>query len=267
VPPAEPGGPHPADFADLLARRLGDTIDNVVFLESVDSTHAAAIRLIDHLESEDLRLRDTVIIARRQTGGLGRGGRSWVSPPGGLYLSWVRSGLSGESIGLLPMLSAAAAIDALGSIGLQGIGIKWPNDLLVDKRKLAGMLVHARHGEHGSVAVGLGVNLESVPELNEAPLHPPTAVSEHLQEVSVGHWSLDIACSFVRALSDSLAKPDPAIESWRRHLVHQPGDPLAVRLSSGAIESGTFVGLTDEGFLRLDQGSTERIVTGGDIVE
>jgi BirA family biotin operon repressor/biotin-[acetyl-CoA-carboxylase] ligase len=263
----EPSTCHLAKLASLLAERLAGTIDNVVCLDAVDSTHAAGLRIIDHVESEGLRLRATVIIAGRQTGGMGRGGRQWASPTGGLYLSWIESGLSSKSIGLLPMLAAAAAHFAVGSLGLEEIDIKWPNDLLVGGRKLAGILVHARHGESSSVTVGLGVNLGSAPDLAEAPPHPPTALCEHLRPAHVRQWAGEIAVRFVSSLVESLENPEPALSSWRRHLVHAVGDSLAVRLSSGTVESGIFAGLTEEGFLRLQQGTSERIVTGGDVVE
>jgi BirA family biotin operon repressor/biotin-[acetyl-CoA-carboxylase] ligase len=264
---AQPGDPQAADIAAALAQRLNHTIENVVILDSVDSTHSAALRIIDHMDSEGLQLRSTVVIAECQTGGLGRRSRQWASPAGGLYLSWIETGLSGESIGLLPMLSAAAAHQAVSSIGLEPIAIKWPNDLLVDGKKLAGILVHARHGDSGFATVGLGVNLASTPEASEAQLYPPTSVAVYLEPTSVREWVLDIASRFVRSLSDSLEDPSSALALWRRHLVHKQGDALTVRLSSGAVESGTYAGLTNEGFLRLRQGSTERVVTGGDVVE
>jgi len=76
-----------------------------------------------------------------------------------------------------------------------------------------------------------------------------------------------ITTSFVRRLVEALADPAPALEGWRRGLVHRPGDPIAVRTASGAVETGHFAGLTDDGFLRLAQGATERVVSGGDVIE
>jgi biotin-(acetyl-CoA carboxylase) ligase len=71
----------------------------------------------------------------------------------------------------------------------------------------------------------------------------------------------------VRRLVEAIADPAPALERWRRRLVHRPGDPISVRTASGAVENGHFAGLTDDGFLRLAQGTTERVVSGGDVIE
>ena len=76
-----------------------------------------------------------------------------------------------------------------------------------------------------------------------------------------------LAAGFVRGLVASIADPEPALERWRHWLVHRPGDRIAVRVASGAVESGRFAGLTEEGFLRLDQGSGERVISGGDVIE
>ena len=165
------------------------------------------------------------------------------------------------------MLAAAAAHDAVTGIGLDAATIKWPNDILIGGKKLAGILVHARHGDPTWTTVGLGVNLGPVPAVADQPPHPPTSVSEHLQPVEIESWSLEIATTFVVALCDSLRDSENALASWRRHLVHRLGETLAVRLSSGEVERGTFAGLTDDGFLRLRQGDIERVITGGDLVD
>ena len=110
---------------------------------------------------------------------------------GGLYLSWLRSGIKAETIAQLPMLAAAAAHDAIARIGVSDIRIKWPNDILVGGRKLAGVLVFARHGDTTWVTVGLGVNVETTPVLEESSGMPATSLAEILgegeTEVATGH--------------------------------------------------------------------------------
>ena len=96
-------------LATKLASDLEQVVDNVVLFEEVDSTHAAALRLIDQVDVEGLGLRPTVVIAEAQSRGTGRGGRRWVSPRGGLYLSWLSIGIRDDVVNRLPMLAAAAA--------------------------------------------------------------------------------------------------------------------------------------------------------------
>lgn len=238
-----------------------------MWFDSIDSTHAVAIRLMEQVDSEGLTLRPTLLIADAQSAGVGRGRRQWVSPPGGLYLNWVAAGFSDEVVAFLPMLSAAAALSALTEIGVVGARIKWPNDILVDGRKLAGLLIHARRAATTVVTVGLGVNLRPVDPLPSDPIHQPTSLDEILGSDRPVGVEAALVVGFVRRLVAFLADPAPALVLWRDGLVHRTGDPLTVRLASGATESGSFAGLTIEGFLELQQDDGIRVITGGDVIE
>lgn len=254
-------------LAEQLASALEPAIDNVMVFEEVDSTHAVALRLIDQVDVEGLRLRPTVVLAGAQSRGIGRGDRRWVSPRGGLYLSWLSIGIRDEVVNHLPMLAAAAACAALADTGVTDARIKWPNDILVEDRKLAGILVHCRRRTASRVIVSVGVNIVPISEAVEAASRPPVSLAELIGADAAAASLADIAAGFVRGLDASIADPEPALERWRRWLVHRPGDPIAVRVASGAVESGRFAGLTEEGFLRLDQGTGERVISGGDVIE
>jgi BirA family biotin operon repressor/biotin-[acetyl-CoA-carboxylase] ligase len=254
-------------FAEQLASALGQVVDNVVLFEEVDSTHAVALRLIDQVDVEGLRLRPTIVLAGAQSRGTGRGDRRWVSPRGGLYLSWLSIGIRDEVVDRLPMLAAAAARATLADAGATEARIKWPNDILVDDRKLAGILVHCRRGTPNRVTVSLGVNIVPISEAVEGASRPPVSLAELVGADAAAASRAGVAAGFVRGLDASIADPAPALERWRRWLVHRPGDRIAVRVASGVVESGRFAGLTEEGFLRLDQGSGERVISGGDVIE
>jgi BirA family biotin operon repressor/biotin-[acetyl-CoA-carboxylase] ligase len=219
------------------------------------------------MDEEEVELYPTVIVAGRQTSGVGRVDRSWESPPGGLYLNWVGSGLSRDAIGQLPMLAAAAAHRSVVGLGVAGAGIKWPNDIVVEGRKLAGILINVRQGSTSRATIGLGVNLEVTPTVGSDATLPPTSVAEHIKPATVERWCYAIVSEFVRTLTASLSAPGPALDTWRRHLIHRTGDSINVRLAAGAVESGVFKGLTEEGYLRLEQDGEERIITGGDVIE
>jgi len=256
-----------SERAERIRNGITAAVDNLVLLATTGSTQALARELVAAMDGEQQRLAATVIISERQERGEGRGGRGWVSPAGGLYLSWLCSGLATETIALLPMLAAAAAQAALADIGIAGVAIKWPNDLLVSGRKLAGILVFARHGETTWAVVGLGVNIAAAPGLDGAPGLPATAVADHLELPDPELTRDRIACSFVNRLSAALVEPERALAAWRELLLQQPGDRLTVRLASGSEVSGIVVGIEDRGFLRLRCGDAERVITGGDIIE
>src|SRR3954451_5641354 len=110
------------------------------------------------------------VVAKRQTAGRGRRGRTWVSEPGNLYASLMLSDPgSPERFPELSFVAALALHDAIGGRipGLSNrLVLKWPNDLLIDRNKFAGILVE---GEGTSVAIGIGVNCAHHPAQTEFP--------------------------------------------------------------------------------------------------
>jgi BirA family biotin operon repressor/biotin-[acetyl-CoA-carboxylase] ligase len=251
----------------LLQRHLNDWVDNVVVMDAVDSTHTCARRFIDQMEEEGLPFRPAILITREQTAGVGRGDRSWSSPSGGLYLTWIRSGIPEASVALLPILAAAAAHEALTGAGAVGLGIKWPNDLLVDGAKLGGLLVHVRHGDAVHAAVSLGLNLERAPSLPADHGRRTTCLAECLAGRSVASVADDLVVEFVVRLSMGLRNPERPFARWRDALIHQPGDAMRVRTGGGTVVEGVFSGTSPEGHVVLVTADGERTLTGGDILE
>jgi BirA family biotin operon repressor/biotin-[acetyl-CoA-carboxylase] ligase len=165
------------------------------------------------------------------------------------------------------MLAASAALEAVHEIGVENATIKWPNDILIDGAKVAGILIHARHGDPVWATVGLGMNVVSAPRVDVEGALTSTSVSQHLPGSDDSTWHLHLARDFIMSLNRAVDDPQPALDMWRRHLVHELGDSMRVRLASGEVVRGRLVGFSNEGFLHLDDGSGERTLTGGDIVE
>jgi BirA family biotin operon repressor/biotin-[acetyl-CoA-carboxylase] ligase len=252
---------------EKLRQELGQHVENIVHFDVTDSTHALARQIITEMDEESQKLGATLILADRQERGEGRGGRGWESPEGGLYLNWLRSGVTADTITQLPMLAAAAALDAISRIGIDGSRIKWPNDILISGRKVAGILVYARHGGASWVTVGFGVNLETVPVIDGGGGLAATSVAEQIGLGDIEAWRHEIVCSFIRGLDRLMADPDQAIAGWRAALIQQPGDTVNIRLASGGVASGTLVEVTEEGFLKIRANGKQRVITGGDIIE
>ena len=253
---------------DLLARlwtSLGAAADNLVYLSLADSTHAAAGRLIDEVDDEEATLGPTVLVAGRQSAGRGRGDHTWSSPEGGLYLTWLSTGVPSARAMHLPMVAAAAVWQALAAVSLEGHGVKWPNDILHGGRKLAGLLVTARHGAPHWVTVSLGVNLASAPDLGPSAAYPAGSITDILGPREWTEWAEPIITTFVAELARGIAEPAPALQQWREALVHQLGDSVAVRLASGETVRGRYRGVTADGFLRLASDGAERIISTGDV--
>lgn len=135
--------------------------------------------LVASTNDEAARLRDagsgphSAILADEQARGRGRAGHDFVSPPGGLYLSMLLAAHPEDLPGPITGAVALATAQAIEQTTGVSCGIKWPNDLWVGRRKLAGILLEAA-GPQLPVIAGLGLNVEGVPEALPADLRRQT---------------------------------------------------------------------------------------------
>jgi BirA family transcriptional regulator, biotin operon repressor / biotin---[acetyl-CoA-carboxylase] ligase len=138
----------------LAATRFGD----VRWFREIDSTNRWVLEQARAGAPEGL-----VAVADHQTAGRGRLGRTWSAPPGGSLLASIllRPDLPPDALHLVTAAVALAASDACRAVAGVEPGLKWPNDLLVDDRKLAGVLAEADLGSTGgpAVVVGIGINV------------------------------------------------------------------------------------------------------------
>jgi len=144
-------------IAEGVLPAIRPRLRGVTVLEQVDSTNSELAR------RAPAEQHGHALLAERQAAGRGRGARRWHSPPGGnVYLSfgW-RFSRAPADLAALPLAVAVALGEALAAAGLAGAGIKWPNDILVRGRKLAGILVESQaHGAGGtSIIAGIGINV------------------------------------------------------------------------------------------------------------
>jgi BirA family transcriptional regulator, biotin operon repressor / biotin---[acetyl-CoA-carboxylase] ligase len=192
----------------------------------------------------------TVVTAAEQTGGRGRQGRIWFGPPGGalLYSAVLRP--LDERHMLLPLAVPVAVCEAAERLeaGIQ-CGIKWPNDVWVEGRKLAGILIEARP-QDGWAVIGVGLNLAIEPHEFPAELRDTA--------VSLGGASAERARAAVDAALGRWVEAEPAaiLEQWRAR------DALRGREVSWEDGSGIADGVDDRGGLVVVTGSGERTVLG-----
>jgi BirA family transcriptional regulator, biotin operon repressor / biotin---[acetyl-CoA-carboxylase] ligase len=179
----------------------------------------------------------TLVTAGEQTAGRGRQGRVWTAPPGSAVLMSLILRELDERHELLPLAAAVAVCDAIPA----DAEIKWPNDVWIERRKVAGILVEGRPQE-GWAVLGLGVNVtthEFPPELAE------TATSLRIAGVETSRDR--VLEDLLRLLTKWLAAPrDEVLAAWRSRDALQ-GE--AVRWSDG---EGTADGIDDSGALRVE---------------
>jgi len=243
-------------------------IQNLIHIDEISSTNALAKEIVEKMVTDDSELFPTVVIARRQVAGRGRAGRSWVSPgETSLALSLIVPWPEGPERILLPVKTGIALARGLSKgFGLP-VRLKWPNDLLLGKRKVGGLLIETRTGaDDASYAViGLGLNVTTAREaLDAAGL--PDATSLAIEGASVTGMSeaLDIV---LRVLDGSLGEEVPNLpEAFEAVTTHLPGDRLTVR-DGERVTEGEYLGITEQGMLRLKTDDGVETLVSGDVTE
>jgi BirA family biotin operon repressor/biotin-[acetyl-CoA-carboxylase] ligase len=206
----------------------------------------------------------TGVLADAQTGGRGREGRAWVSPPGGLYLS-VLLRPRFEGVGLVPLAAGIAVAEVAGEHGVEA-NLKWPNDTLVRGRKLAGVLTESSSSSRGVdwVVVGVGVNVA----VDAAALGPleQCATSLHLEADRTPAVE-DVAAGVLARLGvwyDALeSRPSSVVDAWRTRAVRWWGMPVQVQTMQGVLR-GTLRDVDETGALLVDleEGGVVRVLSG-----
>jgi BirA family biotin operon repressor/biotin-[acetyl-CoA-carboxylase] ligase len=204
----------------------------------------------------------TWLRAERQSGGRGRQGREWHSPPGNLYASTLVRLRAGDPPAPTLALVAAVALHEVASAFAGGakIEIKWPNDLMVAGAKLSGILLERLDD---AVVVGFGVNLADHPDETTRP-----AVSfAALGGAPDAGWFLDaLAASFGRWLDRWREEGLAPIRSRWLAAAHPAGTALSTHTASGAWVEGLFDGLDESGALRLRLADgTAQVIHAGDV--
>jgi BirA family biotin operon repressor/biotin-[acetyl-CoA-carboxylase] ligase len=235
----------------------------LVAQETVDSTNAAARRLAE-AGAED----GTVVWARAQTQGRGRRGRDWISPAGNLYASLVLRPETGlQTASQLGFAAALALLEALGRLmpPLAEVTLKWPNDVLLNERKVAGVLLESVVDAGGcmeALILGVGLNVVSAPTHVSYPvtcLSDEGAGAEVTPEALLEAFAPHFQAWVNRWLDEGFG---PLRQAWLAR-ARGLGEPVTVRLPRETL-CGTFQDLDAEGalVLRRESGAVQRIHVG-----
>ena len=245
-----------------------------------DSTFPGGANLFDTIDStndwsraEIRRGRQLpfVCIADHQDKGRGRRGRRWLSPPGAnIYMSIAWSfALPLDKLALLPLAQGVAVLRALERTGIDDAWLKWPNDVLINDKKIAGILVEAASpdGNTCQVVIGLGLNY---------------AMPENIVVESGMHWT-DIAQSVSGTLPDRnvvAAELLNQVVKMCRHYQHKStaiytdisheldalsGRKVDVHVENGDQVTGNVLGISETGELRVLVNGRERIFNSADV--
>jgi BirA family transcriptional regulator, biotin operon repressor / biotin---[acetyl-CoA-carboxylase] ligase len=251
-----------SESAALASTRFGD----VRWHESIDSTNREALALARAGAPDGV-----VVVADHQTAGRGRLDRQWVAPPGSSLLVSVllRPAIVVDHLQMVTAAVAVAASDACAEVAGFRPRLKWPNDLVVDDRKLAGVLAEAliEGGQPAAVVVGMGLNV------NWPSLPPELAETATACNLVAGH-DVDRAALLVRFLErldehyGTLCEPG----GWRgvllnyRRLCSTLGRMVRVELPGDRAVVGKAVEVTGDGRLLVEDAGALVTVAAGDVV-
>lgn len=231
----------------------------------IDSTNAEALRRAGQGAGGNLWVR-----ADSQTAGRGRSGRQWESARGNLFASLLlRPSCKLETAVQLAFVAGLAAFDTVAALDMgltERLRLKWPNDLLLDMQKVAGILLESipsGSDEAPTVVVGAGLNLTSHPEATAFPATnlaahgvtvPPERAFQELARATA-HW--------LEAWGEGEGWPRVRSEWEARSLPN--GSAIRVHAGRGLL-SGTIAGIDERGALLVDTGDAETVaVTAGDV--
>lgn len=225
--------------------------------ETIDSTNTWVLEQARNGAAEGL-----VAVADEQTAGRGRLGRSWIAPPGSSLLMSVLLrpvALPVERLHLATAAVAMAGADALSQVAGVDAELKWPNDLLVGTRKLAGVLTEV---EADAVVVGIGINCTWPDEL-PAEIADVAVAANHVagRPVATG----DVLDRLLPALARRLDDGWDAVAAEYASRCATVGREIRVELTEESF-AGTATAVQDDGALLVDTDRGPRRVIAGDVV-
>jgi BirA family biotin operon repressor/biotin-[acetyl-CoA-carboxylase] ligase len=240
-----------------------DVITNlsVSVIEQTTSTSDLARSAID-----DGAVSGTVFQAHIQTRGRGRHGRVWQSPKGNLYLSVIvqpsRPQMDWPGLSLVAGLALADTFAPLIKNG--HLCLKWPNDVLVDDKKIAGVLLEVYKG---GVIIGIGVNLVTAPDVG-AESWPATALTDHIsQPVFMDDFRDQLLTHLQHHLANwDQAGLEPFIKPWTDYAAFL-NENIILAHETGKPTHGRFRGIHPDGTMRLETDTDGMLsISAGDVI-
>lgn len=251
---------------DALAVEISNLIDDIQVFDEIDSTNLESLRQIKAGRHGTL-----LIVADAQTAGRGRRDRQWVSPAGsGIYLSLSRSfGNDANALQCLSLVAALSVLNAAETLGASGLQLKWPNDVLAGRNKLAGILLELQTTDSGKyLVIGIGLNLSLPKEARALIDRPVTDLATVLEGKRDCPDAAIVAAEIVSQLQRNILMFEeqgfsPFMKMWNfydkyldRDIVIQAGNSRTIGKSLGVDENGALI---------LQSASGRELITGGEI--
>ncbi|RON21118.1 biotin--[acetyl-CoA-carboxylase] ligase [Pseudomonas brassicacearum] len=234
----------------------------ILLFDSIDSTNAEALRAIERGQAAPF-----LVLAERQTAGRGRRGRKWVSPfAENVYYSLVLRIDGGmRQLEGLSLVVGLAVMQTLRALGVPGVGLKWPNDVLVGQKKIAGILLELVGDPadvcHVVLGVGINVNMQMTEEVDQLWT---SMRLESGRAFDRNHLVSKLGLVLQEYLARHQLDGFSSIQSeWEQNHIWQG---RAVSLIAGVSQiDGEVLGIDSQGALRLKVNGVEKVFSGGEL--
>lgn len=246
--------------------RTPPCVTRVEYFATIDSTNDAARRLAGELPRE----AGLLVVADEQTAGRGRGSNRWWTGAGSLAFSLLfdpsRYGIELRYGSMVPLAAAVAVVDAVTRrLPSPAVGIRWPNDVYLGERKLAGVLVEGL--PDGRQILGLGCNVNN--SVAAAPPEVATIVATLADELGTPLDRTDFLSHLLTALDAALvrlADDRPTLAQLADELCLQRGRVLNVQVGDERV-TGVCTGIAEDGALKLDTPAGPRTLYSGVVLK
>lgn len=237
----------------------------VIYYEQIDSTNRVAKELV-----KEGKIPGTVVRAGMQTAGKGQNGRTFNSPAGGLYFSLLlQPDLHLEQLPLLTLATGVACREVIYSICKLETRIKWPNDIYLNDKKVAGILcenVILNSAETPTVVIGVGLNVNSA--IIDFPKEIQPIVTTLFEHLRIDFDLNALLSSLVTAIVDNVSSlrqdRQDVLARWQRfdYLADKP----VIHTAGSMTIQGIGGGITSEGYYRItDYQGVEHCIVGGQL--
>lgn len=220
-----------------------ENLSLICIFKELDSTNEFLEKFI--LGKKDYPIKPVLLFSKEQKKGKGRGGKSFYSPKGGIYFSILLPDFLPETT--LPLKVGLFFAKKLKSKFKIPVKVKWPNDLIIEGQKFGGILIEGK-GSFG--IIGVGMNLERNPSrfIKEKKI---TFLNKYLNKplkVPEFYWLIE---KWVERSFFSFIKKSFNLKDWERFSYFKNGDLLSWE-EEGKKREGIYQGLTEEGFIKID---------------
>ena len=241
---------------DILGR-------NFIYCDEIESTNAELLS-----GKQQYKKTGTVFLAEKQIAGKGRIDRTWLSAKG-LNLTFsillTKETVAELNINHLNLISSLAVSMAIENLYQLRTELKWPNDVLIDKKKVAGILIETsiKGNNIERVVIGIGINLNQIAFHGDFNLTPTSLKLELRTEIDRENILAEILNLFEELLTELRNKPGNILKDWRSRC-KMIGDKISIT-DGEKVRSGIFYDIDDDGFLLLKRNNVVEKIHYGDV--